>query len=80
MNKLALVLLLIGMNVFAEDGTVGTTSQGTVGIFIVIPPKPIPDEITEENPRPWEERCSERNTECDIIETETTVEVIVKPI
>ena len=72
--------LLISFYVNAQDGEVGTTSEGTVGIFIIIPPKPIPEEITEENPRPWEERCSEEGTECEVTETANGVEVLVKPI
>ncbi len=80
-NCLVIVLaMLISLSASAENGELGTTSEGTVGIFIIIPPKPIPEEITTENPRPWEERCSEEGTECEVTETANGVEVLVKPI
>ena len=78
---LLITLILVNSVAAAQDGLVGPTSQGTVGIFIVIPPKPIPDEVTEDNPTPWAERCDEANTECDITElADNNIEVIVKPI
>lgn len=80
LNLLLFAIYTFVPSAFSAEENVGSSSVGTVGITLVIPPKPIASEMTETDPTPWNETCNQNNIDCTITENNNgDIHIVVIP-